>query len=220
MIREKFQSNNMRQPPQHVVSVFVTSRKYSVNIKKIGKLTNFLLDHFGLGPCEVSLGFVGPKKMQALNHGFRMKDKSTDVLSFPQCEWRKPVTLNLMHGPPSQRRNILEKPAIPGPLSLGDIVISLVDAEKNAHLIGQGLDREVCFLIVHGLLHLCGHDHLGPQDERRMLKEQHKAMGLLDQLNSQASTSRPKKRRAVSNKTPPSFAGSHRHIWAGVVKAR
>jgi probable rRNA maturation factor len=65
------------------------------------------------------------------------------------------------------------------PRALGDLVISLPNAEQNAKAIGQPLDREVCFLIVHGLLHLCGHDHEAPVEERRMLDAQRRLMASL-----------------------------------------
>lgn len=59
---------------------------------------------------------------------------------------------------------------------LGDIVICLDVAQENAKKIGQGLDREVCFLIVHGMLHLCGHDHEIKPEETIMFREQRKIM--------------------------------------------
>jgi probable rRNA maturation factor len=51
---------------------------------------------------------------------------------------------------------------------------------ENAEKIGQGLDREVCFLLVHGILHLCGHDHEEEDDEVIMFAEQRKIMESLN----------------------------------------
>ncbi|WP_423168497.1 rRNA maturation RNase YbeY, partial [Stenotrophomonas maltophilia] len=62
---------------------------------------------------------------------------------------------------------------------LGDIVICPEIAERNAKLIGQSLGYEVCFLITHGILHLCGHDHENPSDERKMLMHQRRIMKTL-----------------------------------------
>jgi probable rRNA maturation factor len=55
-------------------------------------------------------------------------------------------------------------------------VICLDIALENAEKIGQSLDREVCFLLVHGVLHLCGHDHEWEEDEVLMLEDQRKVM--------------------------------------------
>ena len=58
------------------------------------------------------------------------------------------------------------------PTMLGDIVISPIDAKKNADDIGQSLEREFLFLMVHGILHLCGYDHQRSTDEQKMLHQQ------------------------------------------------
>ena len=62
----------------------------------------------------------------------------------------------------------------------GDVVICVAMAAKNAVRLGQSLGREVCFLLVHGILHLCGYDHRQPQEEAVMLAEQRRIMSKLD----------------------------------------
>jgi probable rRNA maturation factor len=106
-----------------------------------------------------------------LNRDWRGKDRATDVLSFPQSEWDRPLVA-------SGRRQMAPKSA--PEVVLGDIVISPDQAAKNARRIGQGLDRETCFLIVHGMLHLCGHDHMNSEEERLMLREQAVLMAALE----------------------------------------
>lgn len=54
-------------------------------------------------------------------------------------------------------------------------------AAKNAVRLGQSLGREVCFLLVHGILHLCGYDHQQPQEEAVMLAKQRRIMAKLDE---------------------------------------
>ncbi len=117
----------------------------------------------------VNISFVGDITIKHLNKQFRGKDKSTDVLSFPQQNWKKPVPLTKKKG-----RKVSQLPDV-----LGDIVICLNVAEKNAKDIGQGLDREVFFLLVHGLLHLCGYDHMTAADEKNMLAAQRR---IIDQI--------------------------------------
>lgn len=134
-------------------------------------MTAALTKALGVEGYEVAIEFVGQGRMRTINRTFRGHDKSTDVLSFPQQTWKT----SLKSG--TRRRTLRVKKGIPGiSPSLGDVIISLPDAKQNARSIGQGLDREVGFLLVHGVLHLCGHDHIKKTDERRMLSEQRRLM--------------------------------------------
>ena len=84
-----------------------------------------------------SVAFIGDSRMQQLNELFRGKDSTTDVLSFP-------------HEPDEFD---------PDKDNLGDIVISVEQAQKQAAENDLTLENEIKQLILHGLLHLCGHDH-------------------------------------------------------------
>ena len=97
----------------------------------------------------LSLSCVGDRSMRALNRRWRQRDRTTDVLSFPQ-----------------QRL-----PAAPGgpPRVLGDLVISMPVAARQAFELGHSLEVEVQHLLIHGLLHLLGHRHeAGGAAARRM----------------------------------------------------
>jgi probable rRNA maturation factor len=80
---------------------------------------------------EVSVLFCGDARMRALNRRYRRKDRSTDVLAFPAGT----------NG------------------FLGDVVISVPYASRQARRRGEPTSREIDRLLVHGLLHLCGYDH-------------------------------------------------------------
>lgn len=144
---------------------------YLIDEEKIVKLTEKLLNALNLDEQELSLSFVCEKEIQKLNSNYRKKDKATDVLSFPQMVWEIPLTL--------ENKEKLTKNLIPGEL-LGDIVISLSYANKSAQSIGHSLGREVVFLIIHGLLHLCGHDHMEPEEETLMISEQRNLLEILE----------------------------------------
>ncbi len=88
---------------------------------------------------EVSVLFVNDAGMRRLNHLYRGIDRTTDVLSFPLISEK----------PPLHARHLL----------LGDIVISLPQAKRQAEEYGTTFDRELARLLIHGLLHLLGHDH-------------------------------------------------------------
>ncbi len=112
---------------------------------------------------EVSLTFVDDAAIRLLNREHRGKDRPTDVLSFPQ--WDPGDDL-----PPS-----------PLPIPLGDIVISVEMAERQATEYGHGVEREIGFLMAHGLLHLLGLDHETPEEEAVMRERQRsllEALGL------------------------------------------
>ncbi len=84
-----------------------------------------------------SVAFVSDRRMKELNKLFRGKDSTTDVLSFPN----EPDEFD------------------PDKSNLGDIVISVEQAQKQAAENGLSLELEIKQLILHGVLHLCGYDH-------------------------------------------------------------
>ena len=91
---------------------------------------------------EFALHLVGDEKMWQLNERYRSRPTTTDVLSFPLYE-------DLRECPPDQL----------SPANLGDIIISLEQAERQAREHEIPLPHEVAHLFVHGLLHLLGFDH-------------------------------------------------------------
>lgn len=109
----------------------------------------------GIAParCEVSVTLVNDAAIQALNRDYRGVDAPTDVLSFSQLEGTGPAP----HGLPAEY-----------PVPLGDIVVSVPRVRAQALDYGHGEERELGFLLVHGLLHLLGYDHEAPEDARAM----------------------------------------------------
>lgn len=100
---------------------------------------------------EFSVAFVSDRRMKELNSFFRGKTSTTDVLSFPHetDEFDSVVR-------PDAKASDGE---IQNRDYLGDIVISVEQAQKQAGENGLTLENEVKQLILHGLLHLCGYDH-------------------------------------------------------------
>lgn len=149
---------------------------------------NAIIDHIkrllGLDTFEISVDFVSSDEIKQLNSQYRNKDSSTDVLSFPQQTWLRSITTDAPYTPdaidPVADIQALDKMPV---VLLGDIVISLNDAQSNASSIGHGLDREVAFLLTHSVLHLCGHDHQEPEQEHVMLEQQR---SIIDHLSGAA----------------------------------
>lgn len=111
--------------------------------------------------CEVSLSFVDEEKIRQLNRDFRSIDRSTDVLSFPIEDFFN-----------EDRENILEKPY----LMLGDVVICLDVARKQADDLGHSFEREVMYLTCHSILHLLGYDHIEDDDKKIMRAKEKEVM--------------------------------------------
>jgi len=100
------------------------------------------------GPEKVQIGLlvVGDAAMREFNLEYRGLDRPTDVLSFPLLEPGEEIT-NADIDPQT------------GEVVLGDIVLSLPAAERQAVEYGHSLAREAAFLVVHGTLHLLGYGH-------------------------------------------------------------
>ena len=162
----------MDEDATHSPYVSCDTSDYRVDFPKVQQLARTICAQLGVSDYELSISFVDSKTIQELNSEHRGKDSPTDVLSFPQCEFDEPLL--------SSKKTELAKPSPDQPpKTLGDIIISLNEASQNALKIGQDLDKEVCFLLVHGVLHLCGHDHMEKGEENIMLGEQRKIMNLI-----------------------------------------
>jgi probable rRNA maturation factor len=121
-----------------------------------------LLDAVGAHGATVSLSLVRDAEMRALNREYRQKDATTDVLSFPQYE---PEAFE-RHGRTRLRGRTDTE------CMLGDIVISVDAARAQADAYDAPLEREVERLLIHGVLHLCGHDHMRSGERRVMEREE------------------------------------------------
>ena len=116
------------------------------------------------GETEVSLLFVDEEAMGKLNEQFLGKTGPTDVLSFPIDDEPGPAGRSPDFGGTGPGTS-----AEAGPLTLlGDVVICPVVAARNADEHGVTLDDEIALLVVHGLLHLLGMDHVEEVEAARM----------------------------------------------------
>ncbi|NRA63799.1 MAG: rRNA maturation RNase YbeY [Pseudobacteriovorax sp.] len=150
--------------------------RIAIDQAKVDNLLGRIKSHLGLDVFDVSISFVNNEDIQSLNSEFRNKNQPTDVLSFPQEHWPEPVTINTPYHSASKHTRSPEPPR-----HLGDIVIAPLVALDNANGIGQSIDREICFLIIHGILHLCGHDHNNPTEEIIMIEQQKTILSLLEE---------------------------------------
>ena len=139
---------------------------YKRTILKIIKVCENLLKE-DFKDVSVSINFVSDEEIQRLNREFRNIDKVTDVLSFPNLNKTPNEKLKKFRKLADFDTNLL---------FLGDIVISKNVAKKQAREYEHSLKREVCFLALHGFLHLLGFDHIKEEDEKIMIKLQSKIL--------------------------------------------
>ena len=99
---------------------------------------------------ELSIALVDDADMRALNARYRKQDKATDVLSFTQ-------------------EGAIRHPGLPR--LLGDVVISVDTASRQAATQGHALEDELCHLAIHGVLHLLGYDDVTPEGYAEMVRK-------------------------------------------------
>jgi len=127
--------------------VLVKKKVKGVESKLLSKIAHRALEVLGLSKVELSIALVSDAQIKRLNKLYRNKDRPTDVLSFP----------------------IGEK--VEDWLILGDIVISVDTAKRQAQELGHSLEEELKRLLVHALVHLLGYDHeLGGEEEKKFFE--------------------------------------------------
>ena len=99
---------------------------------------------------SVAVSFIGDAEIQQLNAQYRHKDKATNVLSFPMID------------------DFSDLKKMPTPIILGDIVIAYETVLREAQQEDKSLKDHVSHLLIHGLLHLFGYDHMNKKDAKEM----------------------------------------------------
>ena len=128
-------------------------KRWRLRLGVVQRLAHHILQAAGEAEALLSLEIVGDDRMRRLNRTFRQRDKTTDVLAFATREGP---------GPPSAL--------------LGDVVISLPQAIRQARGHQQSIDHELVVLLIHGTLHLCGYDHERSEREARRMGRRERAV--------------------------------------------
>jgi probable rRNA maturation factor len=134
--------------PGPVVLVRRRGRIAGIAPRTVARRAERILGFLGEHEAELSILLVGDAEIHALNRQWRDIDRPTDVLSFPQRE-------------PGTERT-------PRADALGDVVISVETAARQARESACSLLDEVTRLLIHGVLHLLGHDHRTDREELEM----------------------------------------------------
>ena len=131
------------------MEVLISNRqkKVRLNLKQIRLLAEEILRFEGVPEnAELSLMFCDDDEMQKLNHQYLGKNRPTDVLSFPLDEDDFTSDVRL----------------------LGDVVIDVETATRQAEKLGHSIGLELAFLLTHGILHLLRYDHMTKPELNRM----------------------------------------------------
>lgn len=124
---------------------------------------------------EVNLLLTDNPGIHEFNKETRNIDAPTDVLSFPNVEYDVPGNFDIVE---AQEADYFEPDS--GELILGDIIISVDKVAAQAKEYGHSEKREFAFLVAHSMLHLCGYDHMTPDEEREMIKKQEMILNHLE----------------------------------------
>ena len=127
-------------------------KRYGVRTAALSAFVRNLRRRLRLGNREFNICFVDDNAIRGLNLAYRGKDKATDVLSFPWNEADGPLRPD-----PRALSRQRERAGITN--FLGDVVISVQTARRNASEEGHSTLNEIRWLILHGVLHLLGYDH-------------------------------------------------------------
>lgn len=158
------------------MAVYLRVRLIRVQVRQaaLRRLAERVLVAVGEARSELSLELVGDGRMRRLNRQYRDKDRTTDVLAFAMRESSSPVST-----------------------LLGDVVISLPTARRQAEEGGRSLSEELAWLLIHGVLHLCGYDHeRSPAEARRMKLRERKVLRDLEPIPTLVTVPRMSRIRA------------------------
>jgi probable rRNA maturation factor len=137
------------------MALYVRARltKTRIHQARFTQLAQRVLAAVGEAESELSVDLVGDGRMRRLNHRYRNRDRTTDVLAFAMREGKSPI-----------------------PSLLGDVVISVPTAQNQALQAGRSLDEELAVLLIHGVLHLCGYDHERSEQEAARMRRRERAI--------------------------------------------
>lgn len=146
-------------------------------IGKISEICDFVLNEESMVlPYQISLLFVNNEEIREINLETRNIDRATDVLSFPMLDYEKGKVYKDIYVNFEFDETFKDGEEV----VLGDMVLSLERALEQSEEYGHSYEREVCYLVVHSILHLLGYDHM-EEDEKKIMRKREEE--ILNKLN-------------------------------------
>ncbi|WP_026515740.1 rRNA maturation RNase YbeY [Butyrivibrio sp. MC2021] len=151
--------------------------KFDFDIEEVAKtVAAKVLEEEGCDhEVEISLIITDDEGIRVMNNEFREIDKPTDVLSFPNVSYEEAGDFSVIDG--EQQVDLLNPDT--GNIMFGDIVVNENRVRSQAQEYGHSEKREFAFLIAHSMLHLCGYDHMEPDEAAVMEDKQENVLNLL-----------------------------------------
>jgi probable rRNA maturation factor len=150
--------------------IYIDDRQNKINVteditKTIEEVINFTLkkEQFNYN-YEISLIFIDNEQIKIINKETRNIDRATDVLSFPMLDYEEGKVFKEIYINYDFDDSYFDDEN----LILGDIALSLERAEEQRQEYNHSFLREICYLIVHSILHLLGYDHMKEEDKTVM----------------------------------------------------
>lgn len=135
--------------------------------KLIKKVVETVLKEEGIiQDLEIYITLTNNEEIHQTNKETRNVDRPTDVLSFPMFERDE---IHLLKEINKEEPNIL-----------GDIIVSIEKVKEQAEEYGHSFERELAYLVTHGMLHLLGYDHMIEEEKAQMRKREEEILGLLE----------------------------------------
>lgn len=152
-----------------MVTIQNRTKKISFDTGLFLKKASLILENLGYADFDLGILLTTNRTIQEYNQAYRNKNTPTDVLSFPYHD-------NIKAGKKIKAQTIEDK-------NLGDLIISLEYVYKNKkNLKGNFLER-MDRMLVHGICHLLGHDHIQDADYRKMIRLENKLLKLIQTID-------------------------------------
>lgn len=166
MVNVDFYTNYEDEAKIAIYNSFITEYSERINciIKEALRLNNINFENVYVG-----IGVVTNERINELNKEFRNVDRPTDVLSFPMFSRE-------------ELENDMEYINQDEEVSIGDIVLCLEVIEKQALEYGTGLNREMLYMITHGICHLLGYDHMEENEKKEMRTMEEKILSKIGEM--------------------------------------
>lgn len=151
-----------------------TDAKFDFDIEEIAKTVAgaVLLEEKCEYDVEINLLITDNDGIHEINKEFRDIDKPTDVLSFPNISYDEPGDFSVIEG--EQNIDLINPDT--GKVIFGDIVVNEDRVRSQALEYGHSEKREFAFLVAHSMLHLCGYDHMEPEEAAVMEAKQNEVL--------------------------------------------